>query len=124
MIGTRQAAVGREHRARCVDQLQSSHRKITVINRELYRETVMEQDLVAERIRNFLGQHFPATRNVQDEQSLLGGGLIDSLGILEVVTFLEKEFGFVVSDEELLPENFESVRSLSNFVQQKRNGAS
>ena len=84
----------------------------------------MEQDLVSERIRNFLGQHFPATRNVQDEQSLLGGGLIDSLGILEVVTFLEKEFGFVVSDEELLPENFESVRSLSNFVQQKRNGAS
>ena len=80
----------------------------------------MEQDLVAERMRNFLGQHFPATRNVQDEQSLLGGGLIDSLGILEVVTFLEKEFGLVVSDEEPLPENFESVRSLSNFVQRKK----
>ena len=83
----------------------------------------MEQDLVAERIRNFLGQHFPATRNVQDEQSLLGGGLIDSLGILEVVTFLEKEFGFVVSDEELLPENFDPCAVCQTFVHQKRNGA-
>ena len=82
----------------------------------------MNQDIVAERIRKFLVQQFPATKNVGNNESLLNNGLIDSLGILEVVAFLEKEFGFTVSDEDLLPENFGSVHSLSNFVGQKLNG--
>ena len=83
----------------------------------------MIEDIVAERIRKFLVQQFPATKNVGNNESLLNNGLIDSLGILEVVAFIEKEFGIPVSDEDLLPENFGSVRSLSNFVGQKTNGA-
>ena len=83
----------------------------------------MNQDIIAERIRKFLVQQFPATKNVGNNESLLNNGLIDSLGILEVVAFIEKEFGIPVSDEDLLPENFGSVRSLSNFVGQKTNGA-
>jgi acyl carrier protein len=81
----------------------------------------VEEGMISERIREFLAQQFPATRNINNEGPLLKSGLIDSLGILEVVTFLEKEFGITVSDEELLPENFASVRSLSKFVQQKNN---
>jgi len=77
---------------------------------------------IADRIENFLARQFPGTKNVGREEPLLKNGLIDSLGILEVVTFLEKEFGFTVTDEELLPENFESVQCLSNFVQHKMNG--
>jgi acyl carrier protein len=84
----------------------------------------VNQDVVIERIKNFLVQQFPAMKNVGNEDPLLKNGLIDSLGILEVVTFLENEFGITLTDEELLPENFESVSSLSNFVQQKRNGTS
>lgn len=83
----------------------------------------LEQQLIADKIKKFLAQQFPATKNVSDQDPLLKNGLIDSLGILEVVTFLEKEFGFTVTDEELLPENFESIRGLSTFVQQKTNGA-
>jgi len=83
----------------------------------------VNQDIVAERIRKFLVQEFPATRNLGSNESLLNNGLIDSLGILEVVAFIEKEFGIVVFDEDLLPENFGSVHSLSNFVGQKTNGA-
>jgi len=83
----------------------------------------VNQDIIAERIRKFLVQQFPATKNVGNNESLLNNGLIDSLGILEVVAFIEKEFGIPVSDEDLLPENFGSVRSLSNFVGQKTNGA-
>jgi len=83
----------------------------------------VEAHLVAERIRRFLVQQFPATKNVGNDGPLLNNGLIDSLGILEVVTFLEKEFGIAVSDEDLSPENFGSLGSLSNFVQQKTNGA-
>ena len=84
----------------------------------------MEEAMISERIRAFLAQQFPATKKVGNEDPLLKDGLIDSLGILEVVTFLEKEFGIIVSDEELLPENFGSIRSLSSFVQQKTNGVS
>ena len=83
----------------------------------------MEPQIIAERIKKFLVQQFPATKNVGNEDPLLKNGLIDSLGILEVVTFLEKEFIILVSDEELLPENFASVHSLSDFVRQKTNGA-
>jgi acyl carrier protein len=68
-------------------------------------------------------QQFPVTKTVGNEDSLLNKGLIDSLGVLEVVTFLEKEFGISITDEELSPENFGSVLGLSNFVQQKTNGA-
>ncbi len=83
---------------------------------------MVENSTIAERIRWFLIQQFPATRNVGNEEPLLKNGLIDSLGILEVVTFLERQFGFTVTDDELLPENFESIHSLSNFVQLKTNG--
>ena len=82
----------------------------------------MEEAVVAGQIRSFLTRQFPLIKNVGDDQPLLGGGLIDSLGILEVVSFLESEFKIAVADEELLPENFGSVRSLSSFVQQKTNG--
>jgi acyl carrier protein len=82
----------------------------------------VNQDIVAERIRKFLVQQFPATKNVGNNESLLNNGLLDSLGILEVVAFIEKEFEIMVSDEDLLPENFGSVHSLSNFVGQKTNG--
>lgn len=82
----------------------------------------MEHHIVAEQIKKFLAQQFPATKNVGNEEPLLKNGLIDSLGILEVVTFLEQHFGFTITDEELLPENFESVRSLCLFVEQKRSG--
>ena len=79
--------------------------------------------MISERIRKFLVQQFPATRKVGNDEPLLKNGLIDSLGILEVVTFVENEFSVVVTDEELLPENFGSVESLASFVQAKRNGA-
>ena len=47
------------------------------------------------RIKTFLAQQFPMTKNVGNDELLLKNGLIDSLGILEVVTFMEKEFGII-----------------------------
>jgi acyl carrier protein len=79
----------------------------------------VEGAVITERLRRFLVQQFPMTKNVGDDEPLLKNGLIDSLGILEVMTFVEKEFGIVVSDEDLLPENFGSIRSLTNFVHGK-----
>jgi len=85
---------------------------------------ILNQHIIVERIRGFLVQQYPRTKNIGNDEPLLNKGLIDSLGILEVVAFLENDFGIGVSDEDLLPENFGSVASLSNFVKQKTNGAS
>jgi acyl carrier protein len=79
----------------------------------------MDKQNTASKIRTFLAQQFPMTKNIGNDEPLLKNGLIDSLGILEVVTFMEKEFGIVVSDEDLLPDNFGSIYSLADFIHNK-----
>jgi acyl carrier protein len=73
------------------------------------------------KIRTHIVEKFPLAkkRNIQEQDSLLETGVIDSLGVLDLVHYLEAEFGFQVSDDELLPENFESVNSIAAFVASK-----
>ena len=79
----------------------------------------MDKQNTTSKIKTFLAQQFPMTKNVSNDEPLLKNGLIDSLGILDLVTFVENEFGIAVSDEDLLPENFGSIHSLTNFVHNK-----
>ena len=51
------------------------------------------------------------------EEPLLEKGIIDSAAMLELVPFLEKEFAVTIADEDVLPENFESILAISNLVQ-------
>jgi acyl carrier protein len=81
----------------------------------------LKEEVISERIRRFLIRQFPTTKNLSNDESLLKNGLIDSLGILEVVTFLENEFRIAVSDDDLMPENFGSVQNIADFVQAKAN---
>jgi acyl carrier protein len=84
----------------------------------------MQTDSPHARIRNFILSQFPLARKraIGDGDPLLGNGILDSLGILEVVSFVETEFGITVADEELLPESFESIASIARFVEDKRSG--
>ena len=81
---------------------------------------------VGERITSFLREKFPMARkrNLKPTDKLLESGILDSLGVLDLVAFLEQEFHLVVADEELLPENFQTVETLIAFVQNKQNGKS
>ena len=54
-----------------------------------------------------------------DGASFLEEGIIDSLGIIELVAFVEKKFGISVADHELLPDNFDSVTKLNAFITRK-----
>ncbi len=54
-----------------------------------------------------------------DDESFLQKGLIDSTGVLEVVGFIEEKFGIKVEDEELVPENLDSINRLKNYVMRK-----
>jgi Acyl carrier protein len=74
-------------------------------------------------IREFIMKQFPLARQkqVSDNDSLLQDGIIDSLGTLDVVMFIEERFGLVLEDDDLLSDNFESISRLSNFVEGKLN---
>ncbi|MEL7657060.1 MAG: acyl carrier protein [Bacillota bacterium] len=56
---------------------------------------------------------------LSDNSSFLDLGILDSLGILELIGFIEKEFGINVADTEILPENLDSVEFATSFVSRK-----
>jgi acyl carrier protein len=57
--------------------------------------------------------------SLSPSDSLIEKGIIDSLGVQILIGYLEKEFGIQIVDHEIVPENFESVRSVADFVNQK-----
>jgi acyl carrier protein len=80
--------------------------------------------LIEQKIHSFLLEKFPLARKtgIEKDTALLEKGILDSLGILDVVSFLESEFSITINDEELVPENFQSLGTLSSFVR-KRHGS-
>ena len=70
---------------------------------------------------NFLFGQAPAGVTLSDDQSLLEAGIIDSTGILELVMFVETHCGITIADEELIPDNLDSISRLVQFVERKRN---
>jgi acyl carrier protein len=65
----------------------------------------------------FIGQDGSA---LTPDQSFLDSGIVDSTGMLELVTFIEDEYGIKVGDDELVPENLDSLNRISAFVARKR----
>lgn len=58
---------------------------------------------------------------IQPEQQLIESLLIDSISIIKVILFLEKQFGIRIEDKDLDPNNFETVKNMANLVNRKRN---
>lgn len=74
-------------------------------------------------IRNFILENFLFTDDpaaLVDGKSFLSSGMIDSTGVLEIMYFVEEKFGFSISDDEMLPENLDSVDNLVAFVARKQ----
>jgi acyl carrier protein len=76
---------------------------------------------VDEAIRKFLVTHRanPGAAEIQDEESLLEQGVIDSATMMDLITFLESHFNIRIDDDELTPENFDSVTAIAAFVRGK-----
>jgi len=75
-----------------------------------------------DEIRKYILENFLFTDDVSaldSNNSFLEQGILDSTGILEVIMFLEEEFEVKVLDEEMIPENLDSVANLVKFVSQK-----
>ena len=58
-----------------------------------------------------------------DDASFLDLGIIDSTGVLELVSFLERRYVITVEDDELVPENLDSIDNLAGFLERKRPAA-
>jgi acyl carrier protein len=77
---------------------------------------------IRDDLRTFIRDSFFA-EGFADEDSFLGTGIIDSLGVLQLVSFVETKFGLKVGDADLVPENFDSVARLAQFVESKKRAA-
>ena len=80
-------------------------------------------DNIATALRQFVTQNFLFGQEAtfSDEDSFLELGIIDSTGVLELVGHLEQQYGIHIEDDELVPENLDSIDALVGFIQTKCN---
>lgn len=79
-------------------------------------------DALLDRIRDFILENFLFTADTSalaPDDSLFEQGIVDSSGMLEVILFLEEQFGVEMQDEEMVPENLDSVSNIARFVRSK-----
>ena len=79
---------------------------------------------VEKRVRDFIGQTFVMAdaEGLASDQSLLAARLIDSTGVLELVGFLEEQFQMNVTDDELVPENLDTIANIVAYIARKTGG--
>ena len=78
---------------------------------------------IEHQIRNFIVENFlfgDTSNGFDNSDSLLEKGIIDSTGVLELVSFIEETYGIKVEDEELIPENLDSVVFVSAYITRKK----
>jgi acyl carrier protein len=56
---------------------------------------------------------------LKEDTSFLQNGIIDSTGVLELITFLEKQYGIKIQDDELIPQNLDSLKNIGQFLDRK-----
>ena len=83
-------------------------------------------DPLHDTIRRFILENYLFTDDVAQlglDDSLLGRGIVDSTGMLEIILFIEEQLGVKVADTEMVPENLDSVNRIAAFVTSKRKAA-
>jgi len=77
---------------------------------------------LSDLIITFIRENFITARNLKEikiDESLLDSGIIDSTGILELIMFLEEKFNITIEDDELTPENLDTIQNLVSFLSSK-----
>jgi acyl carrier protein len=77
---------------------------------------------VRAKVRKFIEDNFLFREDgsaISDDTSLLDAGLIDSTGILELVAFLESDFGLQMADADIVPANLDSIKAIIDYVETK-----
>lgn len=82
---------------------------------------VTENAATRELVRQFIRQNFYLEEGaaLADDDSFVEQGIVDSTGILELVLFLEQSFGLTIPDEDIIPDNLDSVDKLCRYVDRR-----
>lgn len=81
---------------------------------------------VQENIKKFLLTEIAADlgkESLSSDEDLLEQGIIDSMGIMSLIEFMEANFNISIDDQEIIPENFQTIRNMEKFVEQKKKNA-
>lgn len=81
----------------------------------------MQEIHYEKRVRDFVVHNFLFGEEgaLQDDTSFMQSSIIDSTGILELVTFLETTYGIKMEDDEMIPDNLDSINNVSRFLERK-----
>jgi len=82
----------------------------------------MNLDEARQKLRHFILENYLFTDDesaLKDDDSFLEGGVLDSMGILELIEYLDEGFGIKVEGDELVPDNLDSINSLIKFMSKK-----
>lgn len=74
---------------------------------------------ITDRVRNFIVENFlfgDTSFDLSNQISLIENGIIDSTGVLELVAFIEEEFGVVFADADIVPANLDTIERIAAFV--------
>ena len=85
--------------------------------------TASMSDAIKSQVRAFIVENFLFGDDqypLRDELSLIENDLIDSTGILELVSFIEEKFGIALADAEIVPDNLDSIARIAAFVERKQ----
>ncbi|MCB1692862.1 MAG: acyl carrier protein [Pseudomonadales bacterium] len=83
----------------------------------------MEKQQTRAKLRSLILENYLFTDDeseLEDEVSFLDTGILDSMGIMEVIAFLNEEFDIEVAEEEMIPENLDSIDNLLEYLARKR----
>ena len=87
--------------------------------------TLTDMAQVRARIRRYIAENFLYMRpdyQFADDDALLGRGIIDSLGVMELISFVEEEFGETDADTDITEQNLGSVNAVDRYIATKREG--
>ena len=72
-------------------------------------------------VKEFLTEqeYIKSAEVIDESESLLERGIIDSVGVLNLVSFLEETYGINIDEDDLMPENFDSLSAISSYVNRK-----
>ena len=81
----------------------------------------MDEATIIRDIRKFIGENYMAgaQESLKDSDSFLKNGIIDSIGVIELVAFLQDKYSIRVETKEIVPENFDTVRNLVGYLRKK-----
>jgi acyl carrier protein len=86
---------------------------------------VTETTEIREQLRRYIAENllfsdkrFP----FEDDASFLKNGVVDSTGVMELVAYVETQFGVIVGPKEVIPDNFDSIKSLADYIKRKTGG--